>query len=201
MKDAQRKKHASLINGMRYAQAIRYCLSLLKNEDDVQTRAQLALAYDQAATVARSRGKGYRRLAELAEKAIEDTLAASSAPEHFHIRGIVRLHAGKHALALADFRKAKRLRGDPRYLVSIANALRQLGRSQEALRAYRLAKRSGKLPNKPLDYNIAQILDEIGRTGDSLRMIKKNLARKPKNAFERQVKRQFIQLRKRIIEQ
>jgi len=188
------------MNGMRHMQAARFCLGLLKRKVDAETVSRLALAYDQAATFARRRGKAYRRHANKAKAAIGRALALKEDPEFLHIRGIIRLHDEKPAQALSDFQRAYRRTHDPKYLVSIGNAQRQRGDRTAALRSYQRAKRHRTLDGGLLDFNIAQILFEMGRPVQAKKIAKAGLSRTPKNAFQKELRRQFKRLLDKVDE-
>ncbi len=184
---------------MEYTKAIHLAKSHVKRFPlDADGWRTLALAYDQRAASGVRRGSAANVDQKKAQAAVLCGLQHEPQnPELLHVKGIIHLHRRESKKALSCFRRAYHLGNDPRYLISIGNALRQLHRYTEAIRFYQKAKKFRTLSKAVIQNNIAQTYLEKKNLVAAVTAARSGLAvlkRKKPSPFEKIIRQKLIEI-------
>lgn len=199
MNTTERKRIQKSFSRFDFQTAERYLRQLLKkNQRDLDVYYYLALCYDQAHVLKVYNSSGIRLYRSKALGILRAGFQLSPRePRLLHTRGLVFLHAGQPRKALHDFRRAYQYTKNPKYLLSIANALRRLDRPHLAISYYRRAQRYKNVSKVLIYHNLAatfQSIREITRARGEAHKGLALLQGRPLTPFDRIVQKELQQI-------
>ena len=171
-----------LLNAGEYSKILTFCNGR-RNADETYF---YGLALDQIAAVKKNAGEQHQGQLEQALRIAETGVARFENDFRFlFLKALVLLHSDKSSEALKLFTLLYRKTRDKKYLTSIANAQRAMGKYRIAIHNYKKVYKDGS-PFVTL-HNIASMYVLMGKMSKARKIAKKGLTLKASNVFEKTV--------------